>query len=69
MPGMKASEVARELHLIWPDSKVILSSGYNEEEVVAQFGEEGIAGFIQKPYRLSEFSRKVREIVGTADAA
>ena len=71
MPGMKANEVVRELHLIRPNSKVIPSSGYdeeNEEEVVAQFGEGGIAGFIQKPYRPSALAREVREIVETADA-
>ena len=68
MPGMKANEVVRELHLIRPNSKVILSSGYNEEEVVAQFGEGGIAGFIQKPYQPSALAREVREIVETADA-
>ena len=68
MPGMKADETVRELRLTRPNSKVILSSGYSEEEVTAQLGEKDIAGFIQKPYKLSEFSRKVREIVGTADA-
>ncbi len=68
MPGMQADETVRELRLIRPNSKVILSSGYSEEEVTAQLGEKDIAGFIQEPYKLSEFSRKVREIVGTADA-
>ena len=42
---------------------MILSSGYNEQEVASRFVGKGLAGFIQKPYRLVELKAKIREIL------
>jgi PAS domain S-box-containing protein len=50
MPGMGGEEVLRQLQLIRPDVKVVLSSGFNEVEVVQRFTGKGLAGFLQKPY-------------------
>ncbi|MFO1487547.1 MAG: PAS domain S-box protein [Verrucomicrobiota bacterium] len=49
MPGIsggKTYELMRELR---PHLKVILSSGYNENEAIAQFGDGELAGFLPKP--------------------
>jgi len=43
----------RELRKIDPGAKVFLSSGYSEVEVSQKFADRGLAGFIQKPYRLA----------------
>ncbi|NTV49069.1 MAG: transporter substrate-binding domain-containing protein [Geobacteraceae bacterium] len=53
MPHMDGEQCFRELRLLDPDVKVIISSGYNEQEVTQKFVGKGLAGFIQKPYRLS----------------
>ncbi len=53
MPHMDGAECFRELRKINPHIKVIISSGYNEQEVTAKFVGAGLTGFIQKPYRLS----------------
>ncbi len=53
MPHMDGEQCFRELRLLDPDVKVIISSGYNEQEVAQKFIGKGLAGFIQKPYRLS----------------
>jgi two-component system cell cycle sensor histidine kinase/response regulator CckA len=45
------------------DVKVILSSGYNEQDATSRFSEKGLAGFIQKPYRPSELIEKLRRIM------
>jgi len=50
MPRMDGSECFRELRHINPDVKVILSSGYNEEEATTRFIGKGLAAFLQKPY-------------------
>lgn len=50
MPRMDGSECFRELRRINPDVKVVLSSGYNEEEATTRFLGKGLAGFLQKPY-------------------
>jgi PAS domain S-box-containing protein len=53
MPHMDGEQCFRELRQIRPDMKVIMSSGYNEQEVTQKFAGKGLAGFIQKPYKLS----------------
>jgi CheY-like chemotaxis protein len=53
MPHMDGEQCFRELRQIRPDIKVIMSSGYNELEVTQKFVGKGLAGFIQKPYKLS----------------
>jgi PAS domain S-box-containing protein len=53
MPHMDGEQCFRELRQVRPDVKVIMSSGYNEYEVSQKFAGKGLAGFIQKPYKLS----------------
>ena len=50
MPTMEGEEAYRELRRIQPDVRVVLSSGYNEQDVRQRFIGKGLAGFIQKPY-------------------
>lgn len=53
MPKMDGEQCYRELRKLCPDIKVIMSSGYNDLEVSQRFVGKGIAGFVQKPYKLS----------------
>ncbi len=64
MPKMDGEEAFREIRRIKPDVRVLLSSGYNEQEAVQRFVGRGIAGFLQKPYQLSVLAQKLREILG-----
>lgn len=50
MPGMDGRETLAEIRAIRTDVPVILSSGYDEDEVVGQVGDDSVCGFIQKPY-------------------
>ena len=59
MPGMNGEAVLREVKAIRPDVKVILSSGYNEVEIVQRFTGKGLAGFIQKPYTSAALINKI----------
>ncbi|MFZ4855539.1 MAG: response regulator [Desulfuromonadaceae bacterium] len=63
MPHMDGEQCFRELRQIKPDVKVIMSSGYNEQEVTQKFVGKGLAGFIQKPYKLSVLEETIRKIV------
>jgi CheY-like chemotaxis protein len=54
MPHLDGEQTFRELRRLRPDIKVIMSSGYNEQEVTRKFVGKGLAGFIQKPYKLSD---------------
>ena len=62
MPRMNGEEAFRELRRLKPDVRVILSSGYNEQEVIQRFSGKGLAGFIQKPYTLSKLQETINRI-------
>ena len=63
MPHMGGEEAFRKLRDIRADVRVIMSSGYNEQEVTQRFAGAGLAGFIQKPYRGSELLAKLGEVL------
>ena len=69
MPDLSGEEVFREMRAIRPEVRVILSSGYNEQDTISHFQGKGLAGFIQKPYRPTELIEKVREILAQTDPA
>jgi PAS domain S-box-containing protein len=50
MPHMGGKECLHNLRKITPDVRVILSSGYSEQELEDRYADEQLAGFIQKPY-------------------
>ncbi|MBI5093551.1 MAG: PAS domain S-box protein [Candidatus Hydrogenedentes bacterium] len=54
MPHMDGGEAFREIRRLRSDAKIVLSSGYSEEDAMGRFGELGLAGFIQKPYRITD---------------
>ena len=60
MPGLSGEEAFRELQEIKPDVRVLLSSGFDEQEVTGRFEGLGLRGFIQKPYRPDQLITMVR---------
>ena len=65
MPRMGGEETFQELRKIRGDVRVVLSSGFSEQEVIGRFTEGGICGFVQKPYR---FEKLVAEVEAAARA-
>jgi len=53
MPHMNGEEAYRELRRMDPAVKVLMSSGYTENDITSRFAGKGLAGFIQKPYTLA----------------
>ena len=66
MPHMDGEETFRELRRIRGDVRVILSSGYNEQEVVNRFPGKVLAGFIQKPYQAAALMETMRDVLDPA---
>ena len=64
MPRMNGEEAFRELRRLRGDIKVILISGYNEQEATHHFAGRGLAGFLQKPFKLEDLKTKVRAVFG-----
>ncbi len=63
MPHMDGEQTFRELRLMEPGIPVIMSSGYNEQDVVQRFLGKGISGFIQKPYRINSLMETLRKVL------
>ncbi|MBN1865656.1 response regulator [Candidatus Sumerlaeota bacterium] len=63
MPHMNGEEAFRELRLIDKNVRVLLSSGYNEQDATTRFAGKGLAGFIQKPYQTAALNEKLRQIL------
>lgn len=60
MPRMSGEETWRRLREIRPDLRVVLSSGYDEQDAAGRFVGEGVTGFLPKPYSPDEFIQTVR---------
>lgn len=65
MPGPSSDEVFRELRRMQPDVRVVLTSGYNEQEATSRFVGKGLAGFIQKPWRPAELTEALQVAMRT----
>lgn len=62
MPRMDGEQCFRELKQLDPQVKVIITSGFSEHDVTQKFSEKGIAGFIQKPYRIASLQKALQEL-------
>jgi CheY-like chemotaxis protein/nitrogen-specific signal transduction histidine kinase len=63
MPIMDGGEAFDRLRKIDPTVKVLLASGYSRDGEAKDILARGCNGFIQKPFRMSELSQKLTEII------
>ena len=68
MPGMDGGATFDIIRKKDPKMPVLLSSGYSIDGAAREIMGRGCNGFIQKPFKLSEFSRKIRMILETGTA-
>ncbi|TGU70267.1 response regulator [Geomonas terrae] len=59
MPRMDGKQCLGELRRIAPAVPVIMSSGYNEQEIARELGGEIPSGFIQKPYNVASMKEAI----------
>ncbi len=62
MPGMDGVEVLQYMTGLAPEIRVVLCSGYNEQDVNARLDGLRPAGFLRKPYHPSELLERLRAI-------
>jgi len=63
MPHMDGEATFRALRELDPEAQIVVSSGYSKQEVAAQFAGQGLAGFVQKPYKTDDLLGKVRDLL------
>lgn len=62
--GMGGLETLAKLAEYDPGVKAIVSSGYANNAVLANYRQYGFLGIIAKPYNMDEFSKVVAEVIG-----
>jgi CheY-like chemotaxis protein len=65
MPDMGGGDTFDEIKRMAPDVKVLLSSGYSIDGEAKEILERGCNGFIQKPFDMSQLSKKVKDVMET----
>lgn len=65
MPHLDGEETFRELRRLRSDIRVMMCSGYNEQDVTQRFAGKSLAGFLQKPYIFNDLEAGVKKILGT----
>ncbi len=63
MPGISGSDTFDQLKAINPSIRAILSSGYSLNGKAQDIMNKGVRAFLQKPYRLYDLARKIREVL------
>jgi len=61
--GMGGREVLEQLRKLDPDTPAIVSSGYSQDPVLADFARYGFQAMVPKPYEVSELTETVRRLV------
>ena len=69
LPGMHGAELARELRHRWPSLRVLFTSGYAEQSVLASIPRGPGSAFLQKVFTPSELLAAVRALLDAAHSA
>jgi PAS domain S-box-containing protein len=65
MPGINGVELAEQLTALRPDLKVLLVSGHAERTIIEDRLADPTIPFIGKPFKVTEFLAKVRQVLDT----
>ncbi len=65
MPKMSGKETYLEMKKINPDLKVLLSSGFKQDERVEEVLQLGVQGFVQKPYTMETLSKAIHKVINS----
>jgi len=61
--GMGGNETLKHLKEIQPDVRAIVSSGYSNDPIMADYKKYGFSGIIIKPYRISDLEDALRQTI------
>ena len=64
MPNMDGLETFTALQQVSPGVRVVLMSGYNQQESMGRFSGNKPVGFLQKPFSLSALQQMIQRVLG-----
>jgi CheY-like chemotaxis protein len=68
MPEMGGGQTYDLLKEADPGLRILLSTGYSLDGQAQEILDRGCNGFIQKPFRMADLSKKLQEILNKGDA-
>lgn len=63
MPNLDGMSAFSEMRKIQPDVKIILMSGYHEEEVIQKFSDKRFSGFLRKPFDMNQLKTELERVI------
>lgn len=63
MPNMNGEEAFKEIKKINPDARIVLSSGYCENDITERFKDMDLSGALQKPFTMAELKNMISTIL------
>lgn len=67
--GMGGKEAIQKLREIDPQVKGIVSSGYSNDPVMAEYEKYGFAGMVYKPFEIEDLMETLRAVIGSGTEA
>jgi DNA-binding NarL/FixJ family response regulator len=61
--GKDEEKVIRELLLLDPEARAVVSSGYSNDRVMAEYLEHGCKAMLVKPYQLEDLDKVIRKVL------
>lgn len=65
--GMGGKETVREMLALDPAARVVVSSGYSNDPIMANYRQYGFAAAVAKPFQMQEFLGVIRQVLAQAD--
>lgn len=63
MPGMKGLQLTKQVKLSWPDTNVIVMTGFIDDFSYDQAIEAGASDFIKKPFTMHEMMFRIKHVL------
>ena len=62
--GMGGEECFKRLRELDPEVRAIVTSGYDDDDMIKRYLEMGFVGYITKPYRVGDLGRVLKSVLG-----
>jgi len=63
MPRLSGEQTFHQLRRTCPGVRVLLTSGYSQQDAMDRFAAQGSAAFLQKPFQLADLRDKLRVLL------
>lgn len=64
LPCLDGYQVLRQLQLLAPSVKIIITSGFLGKEEMEKLRSSGVAGIISKPFRAQQLQQEIIKVLG-----